>query len=298
MATAVSAHHQELPSDSSPTHTLVKPLSSPTAQLHIRHPLDAASQDRPSSPPVRNDEPDPRQSLQHVLAPNDESAKSPVQDDSFEQGTSTKTTKTSVIWIHEGGKERAEDEPSVQNDSYTRAAEVNPSYTMTVAHTRRNANGTVGSVYSGNKIRHLKKEDGIPLWRKDIQFAFLRAVFDDETRVFTMASDGSKGHTFSEIYIDAMARSSKTSKILKEKLLSERSAALNMAMVCLLVNVGRMNTTLNCKPCSPDFCSPSTNGTNKSFRKCGHNYERITQYHPFKLTRIQLHISNCRMHHD
>lgn len=153
-----------------------------------------------------------------------------------------------MIWIQEGGREYTEDEGSVQNDSYTRAAEVNPSHTMTVAHTRRNANGTIGSVYSGNKIRHLKKDDGIPLWRKDIQFSFLRAVFEDPTPVFTKASDHTRGHTFADIYIDAMARSSKTSKILKDKLLSDRLAALNMAMVCLLVNVGRMNTTLNFFP--------------------------------------------------
>jgi Ino eighty subunit 1 len=151
-----------------------------------------------------------------------------------------------MIWIHEGAREYTEDEGSVQNDSYSRASEINPSHTMTVAHTRRNANGTIGSVYSGNKIRHLKKDDGIPLWRRDIQFAFLRAVFEDATPVFTMAADGTTGHTFADIYIDAMARSSKTSKILKDKLLTDRAAALNMAMVCLLVNVGRMNTTLNC----------------------------------------------------
>ena len=117
---------------------------------------------------------------------------------------------------------------------------------MTVAHTRRNANGTIGSVYSGNKIKHLKKEDGIPLWRKDIQLEFLRCVFNDENKVFTKAFDGTKGHTFADIYVDAMARSSKTSKILKEKLLADRDGAMHMAMICLLVNVGRMNTTLNC----------------------------------------------------
>ena len=230
---------------------LVKPhsdtSSSSAAQSDMRAPPDAGHHDAHISSSSRNDEPDPRQSLQHVLASNDSVASSPTQTDIAGNDKSTKSAKNSVIWIHEGGKERSGDESTVHNDSYTRAAEVNPSYTMTVAHTRRNANGTVGSVYSGNKIRHLKKEDGIPLWRRDIQYAFLHAVFDDKTRVFTMASDGTKGHTFSEIYIDAMARSSKTSKILKEKLLSERSAALNMAMVCLLVNVGRMNTTLNCK---------------------------------------------------
>ncbi|MCJ1305478.1 hypothetical protein MMC08_008292 [Hypocenomyce scalaris] len=199
------------------------------------------------SSPLRLDEPDPRQSLQHVLG-----ADSPLRPTSSQGPRHTSKlsapVKNTTIWIHEGGQEHTGDEASVQNDSYTRASEVNPSHTMTVAHTRRNANGTIGSVYSGNKIRHLKKEDGIPLWRKDIQFAFLRAVFEDETPVFTKASDKTKNHNFADIYIDAMARSSKTSKILKDKLLSDRAAAVNMAMVCLLVNVGRMNTTLNFFP--------------------------------------------------
>ena len=121
-------------------------------------------------------------------------------------------------------------------------------YTATTTTTRRNANGSVSSVYSGNKIRHLKKDDGVPLWRKDIQYDFLRFVFEDGQQVFHKSSDGSGGHTFADIYLDAMAKSSKCSKILKDKLLTERSAATNMAMVCLLVNVGRMNTTLNFFP--------------------------------------------------
>lgn len=122
-----------------------------------------------------------------------------------------------------------------------------PVHTSTTTSTRRNASGTVSSVYSGNKMRHLKKEDGVPLWRKDIQYDFLRLVFYDTTPVFTKFSDGTKGHTFAEVYIDAMAKSSKCSKILKEKLLQDREGAVCMAMVCLLVNVGRMNTTLNCE---------------------------------------------------
>ncbi|KAI4278507.1 MAG: hypothetical protein LQ337_000936 [Flavoplaca oasis] len=192
------------------------------------------------------DEPDPRQSLQHVLAGDP----SPHPYDPQRSSTpgSARGRKKDMIWIQEDAKDHKEDDGTIQSDSYSRAADVNPSHTMTVAHTRRNANGTIGSVYSGNKIRHLKKDDGIPLWRKDIQFAFLHAVFDDDNAVFTKASDGSHGHTFAEIYIDAMARSSKTSKILKEKLLSDRAAALSMAMICLLVNVGRMNTTLNFFP--------------------------------------------------
>lgn len=99
------------------------------------------------------------------------------------------------------------------------------------------------------KIRHLKKDDGEPLWRADIQYDFLRAVFDNEEKVFTNSYDptGMDKQNFADLYIDAMSRSSKTSKVLRDKLLSDREAAKGMAMVCLLVNMGRMNTTLNCK---------------------------------------------------
>ena len=187
-------------------------------------------------------EADPRQSLQHVLETSEPaivrklSASTPTK----RQSSGTRKRKANGISTDKG------EEPG-DDEANSRAADINPSHTMTVVHTRRNANGTIGSVYSGNKIRHLKKDDGIPLWRKDIQYRFLRYVFEDEKRVFTMASIGSKGHTFAEIYIDAMARSSKTSKVLKDKLIADYKSALSMAMVCLLVNVGRMNTTLNCK---------------------------------------------------
>ncbi|KAL5362362.1 hypothetical protein BJX96DRAFT_153813 [Aspergillus floccosus] len=143
----------------------------------------------------------------------------------------------------------ADVESNIADESFalSEAQDEQQTHNMTVG-TRRQANGTIGSVYSGNKIRHLKKEDGIPLWRKDIQHQFLRLVFEDKTPVFTRWPDGEKGFDFADIYIDAMARSSKTSKILKDKLQSDKQAAISMAMVCLLVNFGRMNTTLNFFP--------------------------------------------------
>lgn len=200
----------------------------------------------------RIDYPESRQSLQHILTSPEPPAKA-KQTSPTDSHKAETPSRQPIIWI-DGEAEQGNDEDrdreepaSIQNDSYTRASEFNPSHTMTVAHTRRNANGTIGSVYSGNKIRHLKKEDGIPLWRKDIQLRFLECVFEDDTPVFTKAYDGTTGHTFADIYVDAMARSSKTSKILKEKLLADRGAAMHMAKVCLLVNVGRMNTTLNCE---------------------------------------------------
>ena len=108
-----------------------------------------------------------------------------------------------------------------------------------------------GTGANGNpigKIRHLKKEDGEPLWRRDIQFDFLRAVFDNDLPVFTNSYEKDRlgKQCFADLYIDTMSRSSKTSKVLRDKLLSDREAAKGMAMVCLLVNIGRMNTTLNC----------------------------------------------------
>ncbi|KAL5401356.1 hypothetical protein PMIN03_011585 [Paraphaeosphaeria minitans] len=179
----------------------------------------------PSAAPAR-DEPDSRNSLRHILADP------ATTDDSKPTPPSLRNTP---------GPDES------QGDSEDAPKSQRPYYTANPTTMRRNANGSVSSVYSGNKIRHLKKDDGIPLWRKDIQFDFLKHVFDDEQKVFSKM-DGDKGFTFADIYLDAMAKSSKCSKILKDKLLTERPAAVNMAMVCLLVNVGRMNTTLNFFP--------------------------------------------------
>ncbi|KAK4104011.1 INO80 chromatin remodeling complex Ies1-like protein [Parathielavia hyrcaniae] len=113
---------------------------------------------------------------------------------------------------------------------------------------RDDGGGTNGNPVG--KIRHLKKDDGDPLWRKDIQFDFLRAVFDNDRMVFTNSYEKDRlgKQCFADLYIDTMSRSSKTSKVLRDKLLSDREAAKGMAMVCLLVNIGRMNTTLNFFP--------------------------------------------------
>ncbi|KAL9112467.1 MAG: hypothetical protein Q9227_003309 [Pyrenula ochraceoflavens] len=182
-----------------------------------------------------------------------------IKDETPSRGSSPRSTKrprrargakASLPLLQEGLRD-TEDEGSVLNDTQSRASDVDfraSSGAANAVGTRRQANGTIGSVYSGNKMRHLKKEDGAPLWRKDIQYEFLQRVFEDDQPVFTRFADSKPGCTFLDIYVDAMAKSSKTSKILKEKLQTERLAAKNMAMICLLVNVGRMNTTLNFFP--------------------------------------------------
>lgn len=146
---------------------------------------------------------------------------------------STPTYSRSGREIHYTGPGYTNPAPPWQNNSTTR---LSPN-----ARTFRSQTMLINS-----KIRHLKKKDGEPLWRQDIQYAFLTALFHDETKAFTNSYDGTKNHTYAEIYIDAMARSSKSSRVLREKLLGNRQAGLNIAMVCLLVNIGRMNTTLNC----------------------------------------------------
>ncbi|CBX98522.1 hypothetical protein IAQ61_007849 [Plenodomus lingam] len=196
-----------------------------------------AMEDAPTSsapPSGRVEEADSRNSLRHILA-------DPTMEDSNKASPSVANTPAPED-SEAGGDVPDGSRPATDTDA------PRPYYTATTTTTRRNANGSVSSVYSGNKIKHLKKDDGIPLWRKDIQYDFLKLVFEDDKPVFTKQSDGTSGHTFADIYLDAMAGSSKCSKILKDKLLTERPAAINMAMVCLLVNVGRMNTTLNFFP--------------------------------------------------
>ncbi|KAG9234464.1 putative Ino eighty subunit 1 [Amylocarpus encephaloides] len=175
---------------------------------------------------------DPRSSLHHVLGNPDSRQNTPslstrnaetVED---ERDAPRNAMQTPSAPPATGGRRKKEKDPAAVGGSLPNS-----------------------SIYSGNKVRHLKKDDGEPLWRKDIQYDFLKRIFEDETLCFTNSYDPTFAkQTFANLYIDAMARSSKTSKILRDKLLTEHEPAKNMAMVCLLVNLGRMNTTLNFFP--------------------------------------------------
>jgi Ino eighty subunit 1 len=108
----------------------------------------------------------------------------------------------------------------------------------------------------GRRHRHLKKRDGEPFWRRDIQYDFQRFVFGDERRVFTnpfpdpqiAGFTSAPRCTFAELYIRTLAELNKCSKILKERLLKDRDMGVGVLKVCLLVNLGRMNTTINFVP--------------------------------------------------
>lgn len=105
-------------------------------------------------------------------------------------------------------------------------------------------------------FKHLKKADGEPFWRKDIQYAFLEQLFADDTAVFTNhfpycevphAANGPK-LTFAQLYVRTLAESLKLSKVLRERLIKDHDMGVAVSKVCLLVNAGRMNTTVNFVP--------------------------------------------------
>lgn len=189
------------------------------------------------------------------MASSPSSSSKELTDTTASKHSSPTTTKTNDAG-HGGDSHPVDGDGSASNEPSTKGTEPGRAGRRGAAGAGAGAAAGASSAYASNKMPHLKKEDGVPLWRKDIQYQFLRSVFEDDTKVFHKMSDGSYGHTFADIYLDAMAQSSKCSKILKDKLLTDRPAAINMAMVCLLVNIGRINTTLNCK--LPSLGSPMT----------------------------------------
>ncbi|KAG7838505.1 hypothetical protein KL943_000581 [Ogataea angusta] len=126
------------------------------------------------------------------------------------------------------------------------------------------------SVLTNSRTRHLKKADGEPYWRKDIRFVFLMRLFFNNRRIFTNPFKKSGEHfdwpehfkyyrdesgtehfndgsslTFFELYLVTLMKSSKVSKVLKDRLSHDLSYALNFSVISILVNIGRLNTTVN-----------------------------------------------------
>ncbi|ODV90192.1 hypothetical protein CANCADRAFT_56764 [Tortispora caseinolytica NRRL Y-17796] len=94
----------------------------------------------------------------------------------------------------------------------------------------------------------LKKDDGQPLWRRDLQYDFLQCLFADQTKAFTLFPQGTGLVTFRELYMEALLDSPRISNILKTKLRKDEDMATSMLYMCVLVNIGRMNTTFNFFP--------------------------------------------------
>ena len=110
-----------------------------------------------------------------------------------------------------------------------------------------------------HKITPIRHPDGDPLTREDIQYDLLEAIFSNPLEVFTnpayvlAAKNGKapadmKQHiTFGELYVNSILSSPKCTKVSKDKMIETPSFAVEFSKMCLLVNIGRINTTLACK---------------------------------------------------
>lgn len=95
----------------------------------------------------------------------------------------------------------------------------------------------------------LKKGEGEPLNRNDIQYTLLQKIFEDRHAVFTPRdgygySEPGDRVTFGDLYIQDFLDSTKLSKTLKEKFVNDPVVTRKVCMASLLVNTGRINTTL------------------------------------------------------
>ncbi|KAJ3801685.1 hypothetical protein GGU11DRAFT_697829 [Lentinula aff. detonsa] len=101
----------------------------------------------------------------------------------------------------------------------------------------------------------LKKSDNAPLTRADLQYDLLTSLFSDTNEVFTDpfpsqidARPARSRVTFRDLYVNAIMNSPKASKLLKDKMSDTPVFATHFAMLSLLTNVGRINTTMSFFP--------------------------------------------------
>ncbi|KAJ3870119.1 hypothetical protein EV359DRAFT_76114 [Lentinula novae-zelandiae] len=101
----------------------------------------------------------------------------------------------------------------------------------------------------------LKKSDNAPLTRADLQYDLLASLFSDTNEVFTdpfpsqLDTRAARSRvTFRNLYVNAIMNSPKASKLLKDKMSDTSEFATHFAMLSLLTNVGRINTTMSFFP--------------------------------------------------
>lgn len=95
----------------------------------------------------------------------------------------------------------------------------------------------------------IKHDEGSPLSRRDIQYDLLRNIFSNDQRVFTnpfSTSESDAKVTFRDLYVQALVQSPRCSRALRDKLQDMPEFGTDFAMISLLANVGRVNTTMTC----------------------------------------------------
>ena len=105
--------------------------------------------------------------------------------------------------------------------------------------------------YLSRKALPIKRNDAEPLTREDVQYDLLHHIFSDARTVFTNSIKNIPGETpaklhFCDLYVNALYKSSKCSKVLKDKMVETPMFAVELAKISLLTNVGRINTTMAC----------------------------------------------------
>lgn len=113
--------------------------------------------------------------------------------------------------------------------------------------------GATTTAAGGQLYAPLKPQDGAPLLRRDLQWDALEAIFTAVSPRFTPPTytdealplfPTDRSWSFAELYLDCIANSNKANRNLKDKMSESTAFAVNFAKLCLLINVGRINTTL------------------------------------------------------
>ena len=103
------------------------------------------------------------------------------------------------------------------------------------------------------KTLAVKRQDGEPLTRVDLQYDLLEAIFNDKRRVFTDPHTTIRGDqagtrvTFRDLYVNALLHSPRCAKAWRDKVRESPVFGNEYAMISLLSNVGRINTTMACE---------------------------------------------------
>ncbi|CEQ40538.1 SPOSA6832_02160, partial [Sporobolomyces salmonicolor] len=117
---------------------------------------------------------------------------------------------------------------------------------------------------SFKEVNWVRTSPHLPLSRPAHRWQVLDDIFADRSFRFTAPVDQNSPPSepiylnFDQLYLEAILSSMKTTANTRQKLISTPEFAINYCKLCLLVNVGRINTTLACTSTAPHRgCFPS-----------------------------------------
>lgn len=114
-------------------------------------------------------------------------------------------------------------------------------------------NNILNSPQGHRKTLAIKRGDGEPLTRADLQYDLLDHIFSNDQEVFTdpyQTLDGSPPGTkvtFRDLYVNAIIHSPRCSRACRDKIIEIPQFGVEFGKISLLSNVGRINTTMACE---------------------------------------------------